>query len=262
MRRAAVLLVLVALFALLVTTVTAQPGDNDDPIPTIGILGLLGVMPADFGIRAVVAPDSLIADLQADYADTVAMLAAIPASRGEDGAFILGDPTAPVTIIEFADWACPHCQRYHPEILQLIAEHVVPGDAALEFRIFPTAGGDMTVLNGSIAECLSADNPSNFWAASVYLYALAETDRYDMAQAILPGLLNVDEDVLGECLNTAQQVETDIAYGQTHFVGGTPAVLVRYTGETSPSFITLGEQTYNQGGVPLDVMAQIITAAQ
>src|SRR5215207_4842489 len=32
--------------------------------------------------------------------------------RLSDGGFIIGDPDAPITIVEFADWACPHCQDY------------------------------------------------------------------------------------------------------------------------------------------------------
>gem|GEM_PF-6126817 len=42
------------------------------------------------------------------------IFASLPQSRTEDGGFVVGKPEAPITIVEFVDYACPHCQTYRP----------------------------------------------------------------------------------------------------------------------------------------------------
>ena len=51
---------------------------------------------------------------------------------------IIGDPAAPVTIIEYASLTCPHCARFHTDILPEVKEKVIgTGKARLVFRDFP-----------------------------------------------------------------------------------------------------------------------------
>ena len=38
---------------------------------------------------------------------------------------ILGDPDAPVTIIEYASLTCPHCAQFHNEILPELKERYI-----------------------------------------------------------------------------------------------------------------------------------------
>lgn len=54
---------------------------------------------------------------------------------------ILGDPEAPVTIVEYASLTCPHCARFHLDILpQVKEEWIDEGRARLVFRHFPLDG--------------------------------------------------------------------------------------------------------------------------
>lgn len=54
---------------------------------------------------------------------------------------ILGDPNAPVTIIEYASLTCPHCAKFHNEVLPKIkAEYLDTGKAKLIYRDFPLDG--------------------------------------------------------------------------------------------------------------------------
>lgn len=51
---------------------------------------------------------------------------------------VLGDPAAPVTIIEYASLTCPHCAHFHREELPAIkAKYIDTGKAKLIFRDFP-----------------------------------------------------------------------------------------------------------------------------
>jgi len=238
----------------------AQPDSETELIPSIGLLNVLGARPQDFGIE----PDLtvLLPRMQANTAAAIELLAGLPQSRAEDGAFILGDPDAPITLIEFADWACPHCQTYHATIMQFIAEEVAAGRAAFEFRIFPTAGGQLTEINGALAVCLDAQIPGAFWTSYLYLYELVAAGLYQSAFELLPTLVGGDGETALDCAVEDQQVAIDSAYGQRNGIGGTPAVLVRYAGAATPVFIEVGGQRFNRGGAPLEVLVQAVAEAQ
>lgn len=182
-------------------------------------------------------------------------------SQASDGSFMLGDPNAPVTIIEFADYACPACQQYHPEMTQFIEEFVGSGKAAFEYRVFPTAGQQRTVFAGEIAACMGEENPTNFWTALSRFTTLAQQGRYDDAPRIIAQELGLNYADLLSCQQTSTYVDESVALGQQLNVSGTPAVRIRY-GDSAPTFISWGGQTYDRGGVPLDVLRQVVNAAQ
>jgi protein-disulfide isomerase len=54
---------------------------------------------------------------------------------------VLGDATAPVTIIEYADFQCPVCKRAESSVVSEIErEYVQQGLVNIEFRMFPFLG--------------------------------------------------------------------------------------------------------------------------
>lgn len=186
----------------------------------------------------------------------------LPNSRTEDGGFVLGDPAAPVTIVEFADFGCPHCQNYKSTIDQVVDEYVATGMARLEYRTFPTAGGQMTLFFGSIQECLEQQRTGAFWEAYVLFYEFAMSGRYtqDVANRVTTAL-GLDYDEALSCLATAQQVITDVNFGIDNGVAGTPAVMFR-VGDGPAQWINYDGVTYNRGGVPFEVLAAVIEAYQ
>lgn len=51
---------------------------------------------------------------------------------------VLGNPDAPVTIIEYASLTCPHCATFHKEVLpDLKREYIDTGKVRLIYRDFP-----------------------------------------------------------------------------------------------------------------------------
>src|SRR5690349_20906460 len=62
----------------------------------------------------------------------VGQYANLPQSRLADGGFVVGNPNAPITIIEFADYACPHCQEYLPTMNKFTEDYVKTGKAKFE----------------------------------------------------------------------------------------------------------------------------------
>jgi protein-disulfide isomerase len=65
---------------------------------------------------------------------------------------ILGDESAPITIVEYASLSCPHCANFHEKILpQLKSDMINTGKAKLVFRHFPL---NAPALDAAIiAEC-------------------------------------------------------------------------------------------------------------
>ncbi len=200
-------------------------------------------------------------DAPVEALTTSEIFAQLPHTRLEDGGFVIGDPDAPITIIEFADYACPHCQDYRPVIEQVITDYIATGQAKFELRIFPTAGGQLTYFVGQFVECAEHQRPGAFWASYDLLYDYATSRRYDQnVGRLLASELDINYAKLLVCAQNAQQVLTDITFGENHGVTGTPAVMVRY-GNGDAQFITYNDVTYNGGGVAYNIIAQVIEQA-
>jgi protein-disulfide isomerase len=206
-------------------------------------------------LTAAIMDDPALRALSDEYA-------ALPQSRLEDGGFVLGRADAPFTLVEFADWACPHCQTYHAASEAFIREAVAAGNLRFEFRVLPTAGGGQTVLAASLAECAEEAAPGSFWRAYPFLYALGgNTTAYsgDLT-AMLSAYLGLDAGQLDTCAAQSDQVTVDVALADTMGVNGTPAVLTR-AADGALAFITWEGVTYDRGGVPIEVLEAVVAAA-
>lgn len=234
------LLLLIALF-LTAPALAQDDADNPTDPPTI---------------------DTLAAGADDSTAESAPDLLSLPSERLDDGGFIIGDPAAPITIVEFGDYTCPFCLEYEPIMTEYIETYVVTGQARYEYRLLPTAGGQMTVLAARYAECADLIEPGGFFAAQQVLYQLAYKGRYDSDMGrYLAEQLDMNFNKLRLCTRNARQIETDAQFARDLGVGGTPAVMIRY-GDADPVWIEYEGETYNRGGVPLDVLAAVTDAAQ
>ena len=69
---------------------------------------------------------------------------------------VLGDPDAPVTIIEYASLTCPHCAAFHRETFpQLKEKYIDTGKVKLESRDFPL--DERAALATLLAHCVPED---------------------------------------------------------------------------------------------------------
>lgn len=189
-------------------------------------------------------------------------MSSIEQTRTDDGGFVLGNPEAPITIIEFADFACSHCQDYHPTITKFLQNYVVAGKAKFEYRIFPTAGGQLSVYTGQLLQCAEEQKAGSFWTGYNLMYNYAFSGRYTQdVGRLLANDEGLNYSELLNCASTATQVQSDVTFGQQSGITGTPAVMVRY--DNGPAqFVNYSGRTYNQGGPPYDVLAAITEAVQ
>ena len=82
--------------------------------------------------------------------DKSALLAVQP------GDHVLGDAKAPVTMIEYASFTCPHCAHFHTQILpELKKKWIDTGKVKLIYRDFPL--DQVAAKAAQIAECSGND---------------------------------------------------------------------------------------------------------
>lgn len=83
-----------------------------------------------------------------------------------EGGFRMGNPNAPVKVIEFGSMTCPTCAHFHEEgMAPLIANHVKSGKVSFEFRNYVLNGVD--VVAALVGRCAG---PSEFFAVTDRLY--------------------------------------------------------------------------------------------
>ena len=67
--------------------------------------------------------------------------AAVPPRVATGEGRVLGDPNAPVTVVEYADFQCPVCKRAETSVVSPIEQdYVQQGKVNIEFRMFPFIG--------------------------------------------------------------------------------------------------------------------------
>lgn len=67
---------------------------------------------------------------------------------------VLGKDDAPLTIIEYASMTCPHCARFHEQVMPTIkADWIDTGKVKLIYRDLPTSPVPMAVAVGMITQC-------------------------------------------------------------------------------------------------------------
>lgn len=82
--------------------------------------------------------------------------AAAIAKPGELEEVIVGDPAAPITIIEYASITCGHCGRFHRDLLpEIKTKYIDTGIARLFVREFPLEG--IAAAAAMMARCAGHD---------------------------------------------------------------------------------------------------------
>lgn len=80
---------------------------------------------------------------------------------------VRGRVDAPVTMVEFLDYECPFCRRFHAETMPtLIAEYVESGELRIVLRDYPLPIHEQALPAARAARCMAELDPGNFWQFS------------------------------------------------------------------------------------------------
>lgn len=195
----------------------------------------------------------------------------------------LGNPNAPVTIVEYSDYQCPFCRRHTLETMpQLKTNYIDTGRVYYVFKDFPIVGlHPLAYRLHEAALCVSdAAGTDGYWQAHDLFFTNSETFQLDsvaaMDEAILDALDGEGLPNIEACLSAnrhAEAVQSNMNEGQQLGVTGTPAFFINgypitgaqpySTFEYAISLAEAGElaSAYEQTG-PNDGKAQATTEAQ
>lgn len=188
--------------------------------------------------------------LAAQVGDTVPQGDAIaPASASLDDMqpvsgddHILGNPNAPVKIVEYSDLECPFCKRFHATLQQVMDEYGKDGQVAWVYRHFPLAQLHSKAPKEAEATECAAELGGNeaFWAMTNKIFEVTPTNN-GLDLATLPQLaasVGLNTIAFQECLDSGRQAgrvqsqyEDAIAAGGS----GTPySIVVAANGKKFP----------------------------
>jgi len=159
----------------------------------------------------------------------------IPLEISADNDPIIGNPDAPITIIEFSDFQCPFCARFHIQTLPTIMEeYIEKGSVKLVFRDFPIQSIHPNAVPASVAaECANEQGKfkqmhdilfekQNEWSNLETVYAIELFNQYSEQ-------INLEQEQFSSCLSTAKyvkEIQNDLDDGRTYGVTGTPGFFI------------------------------------
>ena len=159
----------------------------------------------------------------------------IPLEISADNDPVIGNPDAPITIIEFSDFQCPFCARFHIQTLPTIMEeYIEKGSVKLVFRDFPIQSIHPNAVPASVAaECANEQGKfkqmhdilfekQNEWSNLETVYAIELFNQYSEQ-------INLEQEQFSSCLSTAKyvkEIQNDLDDGRTYGVTGTPGFFI------------------------------------
>jgi protein-disulfide isomerase len=159
-----------------------------------------------------------------------------PASIEPRALTALGDPDAPVTIVEYSDYHCPFCQRHYQATLPRLVENFVDtGRVYYVFKDFPIASlHPLAYRLHEAALCIGDEAGSEaYWAVHDRFFEEAQFNNQvsslEQLDSAITGALAADYPGLAGCLeggDFSDEVNAGIAEGMQLGVNGTPSFFV------------------------------------
>ena len=175
---------------------------------------------------------------------------------------IKGNPDAPIKIVEYSDFECPFCKRFHDTMNEVMDKYSESGEVAWVFRQFPLEQlHPVKAKRAAIAsECAAELGGNNaFWTFTDGYFADPTTGNNRTNQEVLiPELVakaGLDSNEFNECLESGRyddHIQDDLANAVETGGRGTPwSVVILPNGETLPL----------NGAQPLEAIDQLIDIA-
>lgn len=151
----------------------------------------------------------------------------------------LGDPSAPVTIVEYMDFQCPACARFSENTLpRIVKNHVSNGEVYYVLRHFPISRHHPQALPAASASECAAEQGA-FWPFKL----LAMKNQKRLSEELYLGIGRKigleDFEAFRGCVRKEQhksKVENDRWTGRMRQVEATPTLLVDGQALVGPSY--------------------------
>jgi protein-disulfide isomerase len=173
-------------------------------------------------LRAKKAREAYVASLRAEYGVITELNP--PSAQVEAGKSPrLGPETAPVQIIEYADYECPYCQKVSTDLSRLRKEF--PDQVSLVYKDFPLPMHPLAVQAAEGARC--AGTQGKFWEFHDFLFQTKQMQVADMKQEARA--LKLDGERFDQCLDKQEQfsdLKKEAQEGQHLGLTGTPSFFI------------------------------------
>jgi protein-disulfide isomerase len=173
---------------------------------------------------------------------------------------VIGNPDAPITIIEFSDFQCPFCARFYTQTLPLIyEEYIDQGKVKLVFRDYPIQSIHPNAVPAAVAsECANEqgkfkemhdilfDN-QNEWNKQETVDALSLFSQYGTE-------IQLEQETFDSCLTSGkyiEEIQKDLVDGRDYGVSGTPGFFV---GNDQIGYVQI------KGAQPFEIFKKVIDA--
>ncbi|HNA54008.1 MAG TPA: thioredoxin domain-containing protein [Anaerolineales bacterium] len=192
-----------------------------------------------------------------------------PNPRPQADANNMGDPNAPVKLVEYSDYQCPFCERFASETeARLVEAYVSTGKLYFTYRsagnwVSDNIRGGKTESEDAAKAAYCAGDQNLYWEMHDMLFANVlgeDVDSFtDRRLAAIAEQTGVDMTQFNECYSSGKfddQVFQDGKDALTAGVRGTPGFVLSYVNASGEEVTQLIE-----GAQPFDVFAQAIDAA-
>jgi protein-disulfide isomerase len=158
-----------------------------------------------------------------------------------------GPAKAAVTIVEFSDMQCPHCQKVAPEVEKLLAEEP---EAHFVFQNFPLPSHNWAQKAAAYVDCVGRTSNDAVWKFIQKTFEdqtnITEANADEKLKAITTASgANADE--ITTCSakpDTKARIEASLALGKSVGVNGTPTLYINGRGVP--------------GGAPIETLKKIV----
>jgi protein-disulfide isomerase len=145
---------------------------------------------------------------------------------------VYGNPDAPIALIEYSDFECPYCKRFHDSVKQLVDGS--NGKVSWIYRHFPLDGHNPGAEKQAEASECAAELGGNdgFWRFTDAIFARTRSGGRGFPVADLAPLaeeLGMDKTKFNECLSSgryADRVRQQLIDGQRAGINGTPGSIL------------------------------------
>jgi protein-disulfide isomerase len=147
--------------------------------------------------------------------------------------YILGNPNAPIIMLEYSDPSCPFCKSFDATMEKVVAKYVESGKVAWTYRHYPLDFHPNAVKESEAIECAGEQGGNQgYWKYLRKLYevtpAVTQLTPNGLDQKELPNIakeVGLDVETFKTCLSSGKfntKVKADLQDGINAGIRGTP----------------------------------------
>ncbi|MEX0931050.1 MAG: thioredoxin domain-containing protein, partial [Candidatus Paceibacterota bacterium] len=154
---------------------------------------------------------------------------------------IKGSVDAPIKIVEYSDFECPFCQRFHDTMNEVMNTYGESGEVAWVFRQFPLEQLHSKAPTVALASECVAELGGNeaFWHFADRYFEVSPSNNRTDIETVIPQLvteIGIDQNAFQSCMDSGEfttQIEEDLNNAVATGGRGTPwTILIAPNGTT------------------------------